>query len=98
MQNPVPAQRLGVVLDPNRSGFGGAQRVDAEQVRQGAVVNGDGLGDLEEPDQLEPVQPLGAGLVGVDLREPGVDGRVGRDECRRCGRTGRSRGRRASSW
>jgi hypothetical protein len=39
-----------------------------------------GLGDLEEPDQLEPVQALGAGLVLVDLWQPGIDGRVGRDE------------------
>ena len=76
----MAAQGLGVVLDPDRGGLGGAQRVDAEQVGQGAVVDGDGLGDLEEPDQLEPVQALGAGLVAVDLRQPGVDGRVGGDE------------------
>lgn len=31
-------------------------------------------GDLQEPDQLEPVQALGAGLVGVHLGEAGVDG------------------------
>jgi len=60
VQNPMPAQRLLIVLDPNCSGFGGTQRVDAEKVRQGAVVNRDGLRDLEEPNQLEPVQPLGA--------------------------------------
>jgi hypothetical protein len=38
------------------------------------------LGDLEEPDQLEPVEALSAGLVPVDLREACVDGWVGRDE------------------
>ena len=59
----MAAQGLGVVLDPDRCGFGGSEGVDAEQVGQGAVVDGDGLGDLEEPDQLEPVQALGAGLV-----------------------------------
>jgi hypothetical protein len=42
----MPSQGVGVVLDPHRCGFGGAQGVDAEQVRQGAVVDGDGLGDL----------------------------------------------------
>ena len=78
VQHPVPAQGVGVVLDPHRGRLGGAQGVDAEQVGQGAVVDGDGLGDLEEPDQLEPVQALGAGLVAVDLRQPRVDGRVGR--------------------
>ena len=44
------------------------------------MVHGQGLGDLEEPDQLEPVQALGAGLVAVDLRQACVDGRVGGDE------------------
>ena len=34
----------------------------------GAVADGDGLGDLQEPDQFEPVQSLGTGLVAVDLR------------------------------
>jgi len=28
------------------------------QVGQGTVVDGDGLGDLEEADQFEPVQSL----------------------------------------
>ena len=51
-----------------------------EQVRQRAVVDGDGLGDLQEPDQLEPVQPLGAGLVALHLRQPRVDRRVGGDQ------------------
>lgn len=44
------------------------------------MVHGDGLGDLEEPDELEPVQALGAGLVSVDLGQPGVDDGVGGDE------------------
>jgi hypothetical protein len=35
---------------------------------------------LEEPDELEPVQALGVRLVGVDLRQPRVDGWVGGDE------------------
>jgi hypothetical protein len=33
------------------------------------MVDADGLGDLEESDQLEPVQALGAGFVAVDLGE-----------------------------
>jgi len=80
VQDPVTAAGVGVILDPHRSRLRGAQGVDAEQVRQGAVVGGDGLGDLEEPDQLEPVQSLGAGLVAVDLRQSCVDSRVGRVE------------------
>ncbi len=80
VQHPVPAQGLGVVLDPHRSGLRRAQRVDAEQERQRAVVDGDGLGDLQEPDQLEPVQAVDAGLIAVDLRRPGMHGRVGRDQ------------------
>ena len=48
-----------------------AQGVDADQVRQGAVVDGDALGDLHEPDQLAPLQALGSGLVALDLRQPG---------------------------
>ena len=76
----MAAQGLGVVLDPHGRCFGGAERVDAEQVGEGAVVDGDGLRDLEEPDELEPVQSLGAGLVAVDLGEPGVDRRVGDDQ------------------
>ena len=73
-------QGVGVVLDPHRGRFEGAQGVDTQQIREGAVVDGQGLGDLEEPDQLEPVQALGAGLVTVDLRQPRVDSRVGADE------------------
>lgn len=69
----MSAQRLAVVLDPHGRGFGGTERVDAEQARQGAVVHCDGLRDLAQPDQLEPVQALGAGLVLVDLRQLGVD-------------------------
>jgi hypothetical protein len=63
-----------VVLDPHRGGLGRAEGVDAEQVGQRAVVPGDGLGDLEEPDELEAVQPLGAGLIAVDPGQPDVDG------------------------
>ena len=44
------------------------------------MVDADGLGDLEEPDQLEPVKSLGAGLVAMDLRQPRVHRRVGADE------------------
>jgi hypothetical protein len=44
------------------------------------VVHGEGLGDLQEPDELEPVQALGAGLIGMDLRKPGVDDGVGGDQ------------------
>ena len=38
----------------------------------------DGLGNLEEADQLATVQALGACLVLVDLRQARVDRRVGR--------------------
>jgi hypothetical protein len=44
------------------------------------VVDSEGLRDLKEPDQLEPVQPLGARLIGVDARKAATDGRVGTDE------------------
>jgi hypothetical protein len=44
------------------------------------MVDGKGLGDLQEPDQLEPVQALGSGLVPVGFRQPGVDGWVRCDE------------------
>lgn len=44
------------------------------------MVHGQGLGDLQESDELEPVESLGAGLVGVDLGQSGVDGRVGGDQ------------------
>jgi len=52
VQDAVSAQGVGGVLDPGRRGFGDTQGVDAEQVGQGAVVDGEGLGDLEEPDQF----------------------------------------------
>ena len=55
MKDPVPAESLLVVLDPHGGCLRGTQGVDAEQVRESAVVHGQGLGDLEEPDQLEPV-------------------------------------------
>ena len=80
VQHPVAAQRLGVILDPDGSRLGGAQRVDAEQVGQGAMVDADGLGDLEEPDQLEPVQALGTGLVAVHPGKACVDGGVRDDQ------------------
>ena len=44
------------------------------------MVDSQGLGDLQEPDQLEPVQALGAGLVAMNLRQPCVDSGVGADE------------------
>lgn len=44
------------------------------------VDSDQGLGDLEEPDQLEPLEALGAGLVSVDLGQSCVDGGVGGDE------------------
>jgi hypothetical protein len=61
------------------------------------VVHDDRLDDLQEADQLEPVQALGAGLVAVHVGQPRIDGRVGRGSDRRCGQTGRTRGPRASS-
>jgi hypothetical protein len=76
----MAAHGLGVVLDAYRGGFRGPQSVDAQQVGQGAVVDGDGLGDLEEADQLKAVQAVGAGLVVVHLGQPGVDGGVGRGQ------------------
>lgn len=42
--------------------------MDAEQVGQRAAVDREGLGNLQEPDQLEPVQTLGAGFVAVHFR------------------------------
>jgi hypothetical protein len=60
MEHAVAAQGLGIVLDTDCCGLRGAQRVDAEQVGKSAVVDADGLRDLEEPDQLEPVQALRA--------------------------------------
>jgi hypothetical protein len=75
-QHPVAAQGLGVVLDPYRRGLRRPKRVDPEEVGQGAVVDADGRGDLEKPDQLVTIQSLGAGLVAVNLRQPRVDGGV----------------------
>jgi hypothetical protein len=49
VQQSVLAQGVGVVLDPHGGGLGGTQGVDPEQKRQGAVVDGDALGDLQEP-------------------------------------------------
>ena len=36
-------------------------------------MHGEGLGDLEEPDQLEAVQFLGPGFVSMDLGQPGIN-------------------------
>jgi hypothetical protein len=80
VKHPVSAHGVGIVLDPHRRGLGGAQGVNPEEKRQGAVVDGNGLSDLQEPDQLKPVQALGAGLVPVDLGKPGVHGGVAGDE------------------
>lgn len=55
VQDPVAAHRLGVVLDPDSSGRRRSQGIDAEQVGQSAVMHGQGLGNLKEADQLEPV-------------------------------------------
>lgn len=44
------------------------------------MVDGDGLGDLQESDELEPIEALGASLVGMDLRQSRIHGRVGRGE------------------
>ena len=76
----MPPQGLPVVLNPYGSRLRGAQGVDAEQVGQRAMVDGDGLGDLEEPDEFQSVETLRAGLVAMNLGEPGVDGRVGADQ------------------
>ena len=76
----MSAQRVLVVVDADGGGLRGAQGVDAEQVGQRAVVHADGLGDLQEPGQLESVQALGAGLVAVDPGQPGVDGWIGGDQ------------------
>ena len=43
-------------------------------------MDGEGLCDLKESDQLEAVQSLSSGLVAVDLWEPRVHGRVGHDQ------------------
>jgi hypothetical protein len=53
-------------------------RVELGGVGQSAVVDGDGLGDLEEANWLEPVEALGRGLVAVRLGQPRADGGVGR--------------------
>ena len=76
----MAAHGLRVVLDTDRGRLGGPQCVDAQQVGQGAVVDGDGLGDLQEADQLQPVKAVSSALVRVHLRQPRVDGRVGRDQ------------------
>ena len=72
VQDTVTAQCLGVVLDPDRGGLRRAEDVDAEKIRQRAGVPAQRLGNLQEPDQLKPIEALSAGLIGVDLRQPGV--------------------------
>jgi hypothetical protein len=67
VQHTVAPHGLGVVLDPDSCCLGGPECVDAEEVGESTVVDGDGLGDLQEPDQLEPIEALGARLVAVDL-------------------------------
>ncbi len=59
---------------------GGPQCVEAQQVGEPAGVHAVGLRGLQEPDQLEPVQALGAGLVRVNLGSRAYTGRVGRDK------------------
>ena len=44
------------------------------------MVDAEGLGDLMEPDKLEPVKAVGAGLVVMDLGQPRIYRRVGADE------------------
>ena len=57
VQDAVTAQRLAVVLDPYAGGLGGSEGVDAERVRQRAVVQSGRLGD-QEPDQFKTVQSV----------------------------------------
>ena len=44
------------------------------------MVDRDGLRDLEEPNQLEPVQALGAGLIAMNPGQPGLEGLIGADK------------------
>lgn len=59
-QDAVTTQSVGVVLDLHRGCLRGTKGVDAEQVGERAVVDGECLGDLEEADQLQAVQALGS--------------------------------------
>nr|WP_240044513.1 hypothetical protein [Nocardioides albidus] len=63
----MAAQRLGVVLDPDRRRLRGSQSVDTEEIRESAVMNGDRLSDLKESDELEPVEPLGTRFIAMRL-------------------------------
>ena len=76
----MSTQCFAVVLDLYGRRLGRAQGIDAQQVGQRTMVHGDRLRDLQETDQLKTIKSLRAGLVVMDLREPCVDGRVGRDE------------------
>jgi hypothetical protein len=60
VEHAVPAECLGVVLDLNCCGFGCSKGIDAEEVGQRSMVHRDCLRDLEEPDELEAVEALGA--------------------------------------
>ena len=90
VQHPIAAQGVGVVLDPHSCRLAGPQRIDPQQVRQGTVIDGEGLGDLQEPDELQPVQSLGAGLVAVIFGSRAYT--AGSEPIgRRCERSGSSR-------
>ncbi len=43
-------------------------------------MHSQGLGNLQEADQLEPVQPVGAGLVPVHLRKSCIHSRISGDQ------------------
>jgi len=77
VQNPVPSQRLAVVLDPHRRSASDARRalIPSRYARApwwtlmvGATCK----------NRIS--SSLGTGLVPVDLGQPGVDGRVVRDQ------------------
>ena len=93
----MPAQGLGVALDPDRGRLGGAQRVDPEQERQRPwwtlmVGAPGGTGSARAGPGPGSGSRHGGPSEAARTR-PGRPGSV-----RRCGRTGRTRARRASSW
>lgn len=63
----MAAQRLGVVLDPDRRRLGCSQSVDPKEISECTVMDGDRLSDLKEPEELEPVEPLGARFIAMHL-------------------------------